>query len=181
MRGARFSRYSHIPAFSVASLYGNSVSWPMCVSAGLQPTPAEKIVILGGHIGLLGEGITLDQCEWMTPRVYPCGIVRHILRAAQNHIESNFPSASLRGREGGPAPAVTTHAFFPTMTHQVFGQDRLAAVLSGRPLGHVPDTSLRGTIGGNSCQGVSCPHGFGELTRIGMTISETASFLSRKS
>ena len=29
--GALFSRYSHTPAFSIVSLYGNSVSWPMCV------------------------------------------------------------------------------------------------------------------------------------------------------
>ena len=32
--GSQFSRRSHIPSFSIASLYGNSVSWPMCVSTG---------------------------------------------------------------------------------------------------------------------------------------------------
>ena len=88
--GAQYSRHSYIPFFSVDSLYGNSISWSLCVSTGLKPTPSEKIVILGGHIGLLDEELTLDQCEWMTPRIYPCGVARHILRSAQNHFQSNF-------------------------------------------------------------------------------------------
>ena len=81
--GAQYSRYSHIPQFAIDSLYGLTVAWPMCVSTGLQPTHAEKVVMLGGHIGLLDEEITIAQCEWMTPRVYPCGIARRI-----------FPSSS---------------------------------------------------------------------------------------
>ena len=61
--GAQYSRHSHIPLFSVDSIYGVSLSWPSCVCAGLQPSPSEVVAILGGHIGLLGEEITIDQCE----------------------------------------------------------------------------------------------------------------------
>ena len=129
--GAQYSRYSHIPLFSVDSMYGLAVSWPGCVSAGLQPTPAEKVVIFGGHIGLLDEEIAIAQFEWMAPRVYPCGVVRHILRAARNHFESNLPSASTRGRAGGVPAVARTREFSPSMMGQVYGQDRLSAVLSG--------------------------------------------------
>ena len=111
--GAQYSRRSHIPFFSTDSLYGNSASWPKCVSTGLQPTPAEKIAILGGHVGLLGEEIILYQRDWMTPRVYRCGIVRHILRAARNHFQRNLPSASIHGRSGGHPPVGKTHDFPP--------------------------------------------------------------------
>ena len=51
---AQYSRFSHIPLFSVDSMYGTSISWPRCVSTGLQPTPSEKIVLLGGHVWTLG-------------------------------------------------------------------------------------------------------------------------------
>ena len=129
--GAQYSRHSHIPLFSVDSLYGNSISWPLCVSTGLQPTHAEKIAILGGHIGLLDEELTLDQCEWKTPRIYPFGVARHIIRAAQNHFQSNLPSASTQGRAGGLPSVTRTHEFPPTMMDRVMGQDRLQAVLSG--------------------------------------------------
>ena len=128
---AQYSRHSRIPSFAIDSLYGNSISWPLRVSTGLQTTPPEKIAVLGGHIGLLDGEITLDQCERMTPRVYPCGIVRRILRGDQNRFQSNLPSESIRGRAGGPSIVSGTHEFFPRMMGRVMGQDRMAAVLSG--------------------------------------------------
>ena len=79
------------------------------MSTGLQPTPAEKLAILGGPVGFLGEAVTTDQGGWMTPRVYPCGVVLHILRDAKNRFESNLPSASTRGRAFGLPPVVKTH------------------------------------------------------------------------
>ena len=48
--GVQYSRYSHIPMFPIDSMYGQTVAWPMCVSTGLQPTPAEKVVMLGGTL-----------------------------------------------------------------------------------------------------------------------------------
>ena len=99
--GVQYSRFSHIPLFSLDSLHGATISWPRCVSTGSQPTPAEKITLLGGHIGLLCDELTIEQCARMTPRLYPAGVARHILRAAQNHFESCLPSASTQGRAGG--------------------------------------------------------------------------------
>ena len=98
--GTQYSRYSHLPLFNVDSLYGLTIAWPSCVSTGSHPTPGAKIVMMGGHVGLLDEEITVDQCEWMTPRVYPIGIVRHILRAPRNQFQSNSPYASVLGRAG---------------------------------------------------------------------------------
>ena len=127
----QYARYSHIPLFSVDSMYDLSAAWPVCVSTGLQPTPAEKVVISGGHIGLMDEEIAMAQWEWMAPLIYPCGIVRRILRDAQDHFVSSPPSASTRGREGGGPQVPRTREVPPTMTCQVYGQDRLSAVLSG--------------------------------------------------
>ena len=71
--GAQYSRYSHLPVFNCDSLYGLPIAWPNCASTGEQPTPPEKMVILGGNVGLLDEEITLTHCEALTPRVYPAG------------------------------------------------------------------------------------------------------------
>ena len=43
--GSQYSRRSHIPLFFIDSLYGRTAARPMCVSTGLQPTPAEKVVM----------------------------------------------------------------------------------------------------------------------------------------
>ena len=69
--GAQYSRHSHLLLFNIDSLYGRVIAWPSCIATGTQPTPDEEIVGLVGHLVLLGEEITADQCEWMTPRVCP--------------------------------------------------------------------------------------------------------------
>ena len=78
----------------------------------------------------MGEELTLGQCEWMVLLVYPYGLARHILRAAQNHFQSNLPSAP-NGRAGGKTIVSHTHDFCPTMMGRVMGQERLSAVLPG--------------------------------------------------
>ena len=129
--GEQYIQHSHIPLVTVESIQGLSIAWPACISTGEQPVPAEKVVILGGHIGLSGEEIAMGQCVWMVPRLYPGGVIRQVMRDAQNHFESNLPSASTRGRAVGLPPVANTPAYSPTTMRQAYGQDRLSAVLSG--------------------------------------------------
>ena len=108
--GAQYSRHSHLPLFNVDSLYGLSIGRPGCLAKGLQHTPAAKIVIVGGHLGVMGDGVTMAKCEWATPRVYPIGIVRHILRETQNHSQVNLPPASVLGIAwGNPDANAASH------------------------------------------------------------------------
>ena len=133
--GPQYSQHSHITVVNNDALNGRAIFWPPCVDTGVQPTLIEMVVILGGHVGLLGEETTEDQFLWMVPRLYAGGLVRHILRASQNHFEGNLPSASSHGRAGGPPPPTSTIEFFLNSMRQVYGQDRLSAVVSGIALG----------------------------------------------
>ena len=89
-------------------------------------SPSEKIIVLGGNVGLLDGEDAETQCGNITPRVYPAGVARHVLRAAQNHCRGNLPDAPTRGRVWGvPAvqnsPAATAREFPPT-TWAVFSE-----------------------------------------------------------
>lgn len=99
--GQKYSQYSHISLMDAETLSGAHILRPPCVSTGVQPIPSEKVAIVGGHVGHLDEELTLDPVLWMVPRLYPVGLIRHILRATQNHFEGNLPSESTRGGLGG--------------------------------------------------------------------------------
>ena len=111
----------------------------------------------------------MGQCERMTPRVYTCGIIRHIIRAAQNHLEIT----SLRRQRVG-ARAV----FHPSLK-------RMNPPVVNGP-GLWTRQAIRCVIGGSSGRENSVryrlapleavragktipPRGFGEPVRIGAT------------
>ena len=74
-----------------------------------------------------------ELCSSFAHRTYPVGVGRHILRAAQNHFSGNLQSIrrnSNQGRAGGVPPPGPCE-YFPRMLQSVFGEERLAAVLSG--------------------------------------------------
>ena len=127
----QYREHSHIPAVTEETFQGLSIEWPPCVSTGAQPTLREKLVLLGGHVGILGDALTDSQCLFMVPRLYPVGVVRHILRATQNHFQSNLPSNSTPGRAGGTPGESQVRNFPPQLISRTLGKDRLSAVLSG--------------------------------------------------
>ena len=143
---SQYSRQSHLPLFNRDSLFGAPIAWKNCTTTGEQPTHVEKLIIPGGLVGILDAALTPTQCENTTPLVYPAGVARRILRAAPNHFRSQLPSSSTCGRAGGGGvsapqkpPVGPARDCFPNFTGQVFGQDRLSAVLSGI----APSTRMR--------------------------------------
>ena len=66
--GQQYSEHSHIPLISNENFQGLAVWWPPCASTGAQPTFQEKVVLLGGHVGLLDDEITAAQFLLMAPR-----------------------------------------------------------------------------------------------------------------
>ena len=96
----QYCEHSHIPVIAEETSQGLSADWHPCDSAGPHPALRVKLAILGGNVGMSGESITDSQCLFMAPRLYPVGLVRHILRETRNHFRSNLPSDSTRGRAG---------------------------------------------------------------------------------
>ena len=171
--GIQYSRHSHIPVFNYDSIYCHSIHWTSCASTGEQPTQAEKLVILGGHVGLLDGKITTTQCECITPRVYPVGVARHALRAAQNHFQSILQSESTRGRAWGysrnpQSPSGDRAGVPPNLLGQGFWSK---SVIRCDRMGYPPvqgcDMSKPGIVGDISWWGDISYPGFGERVRIG--------------
>ena len=117
--------------FNVDSLYGFSIAWPAIHSAGLQQTPAGKMAILGGHVGLMGVEIAVEQCECSAHRASPSGVVCRISWAGQNHFRSNLSPASVLGRACGHPPVTSARIFYTELMGHVCGKDRTPAAFSG--------------------------------------------------
>ena len=70
-------------------------------ATGLQPTHAGKLVPLGGHAALLGEGMAPGVRARPEHRLYPPALLRHVLRPAQNHFNPSRPYP-IRSDSGAP-------------------------------------------------------------------------------
>ena len=95
----------------------------------------EKLVILGGHIGLPDEKVSSSMREWVIDGSYPEGLARRILRATWNRLVVNLPPTQSRagGRSVLPSEYQTVEArnFPPLLMRHVYGDGMLSAVLSG--------------------------------------------------
>ena len=114
------------------SLIDESIKWPSCAGLNRQLTSYEKLTIASGNISLRSGEMSGVLRGNVVPRIYPSGVGRHVLRAARNHFIGNLPSAQpgMSGRVGG-VPHSGPCEFSPQLIRRVFGEDRLAAVLSG--------------------------------------------------
>ena len=67
----QYSRHSHLPLLNHPTFVGEPIAWPYCAMTNEQPSLVEKLVVVGGHIGLLDSRLTPEKCENVAQRVYP--------------------------------------------------------------------------------------------------------------
>ena len=78
------SQFSHIPSLVINFCRGGKIEWPSCSPKAVQRIRAEKLVIPGVHVALLGEEMGPGLCERVTRIIYLAGVARRIMRLARN-------------------------------------------------------------------------------------------------